>query len=109
MLDLTAETPIPLEAACRLIPPARGAKRCHLSTLVRWIHTGVRAPDGQRVRLEAIRLGARWCTSREAIQRFAEALTPHLDTHAALSSARTPRQARRASERAGQELAESGA
>jgi hypothetical protein len=76
MLDLTAEQPISLEAAARLIPPARNGKRCHLSTLLRWITDGAKAPGGARVRLEAVRLGGRWVTSRGAIQRFAEKLTP---------------------------------
>jgi hypothetical protein len=35
------------------------------------------------VRLEAIRLGGRWLTSEEALERFAEQLTPHFPTHSA--------------------------
>lgn len=38
------------------------------STMHRWIHRGV---DG--IRLEAIRLGREWVTSRQAITRFAVA------------------------------------
>jgi hypothetical protein len=63
---------------------------------------GARGPNGERVKLEALRLGGRWVSSREALQRFAEALTPHTDTPA--SATRTPRQRRRASERAAREL-----
>jgi hypothetical protein len=55
------------------------------------------------VRLEAIRLGSRWFTSREALQRFAQSLTPHLgeDNRAA---PRSPASRRHASERAAAEL-----
>jgi len=76
MFDTTLETPIPLAEAAKLIPPAGQGKRTHLSTLLRWILRGARNPAGQVVRLAAVRLGNRWMTSREALQRFAEALTP---------------------------------
>jgi hypothetical protein len=103
MLDLSVEQPIPLAAAAKLIPPARRGKRCHLSTLVRWITAGCRAPSGERVRLEAVRLGSRWVTSMGAIQRFSERLTPRLDAPAA-PAPRTPARRARAAERAGAEL-----
>jgi hypothetical protein len=103
MIDLTEERPIPLEQATRLIPPARKGKRTHLSTLVRWIVDGARRPDGTRVQLEAVRLGGRWMTTAEAIQRFAEALTPNLrdrDT----KPPRPPATRQRSSARAAREL-----
>jgi hypothetical protein len=77
MLDLATEPPIPLAEAVKLIPPARCGKVTHLSTLMRWIRTGAKSPTGEVVCLEAIRLGGRWMTSRAAIQRFADRLTPH--------------------------------
>jgi hypothetical protein len=46
------------------------------ASIWRWITKGLPAPDGQRVRLEAIRVGGKWVTSREAFERFCEALTP---------------------------------
>jgi hypothetical protein len=79
MLDLTAEKPLPLAAAAAVLPPGRNGRKCHLSTVLRWITDGVKAPDGSLVRLEALRLGSRWVTSREALQRFAERLTPRQD------------------------------
>jgi hypothetical protein len=110
MPSILDENPISLEAAARVVPPARGGDRCHISTLVRWIRKGALAPNGSRARLEAIRLGGRWLTSRAAIQRFCEALTPRLDTDTAPSRpTRTPRQADRASVQAGERLAEAGA
>src|SRR5207253_5918892 len=77
MLDLTHEQPIPLAIAAALVPPARNGKRTHFQTLYRWVIHGATGPSGTRIRLEAIRLGGRWMTSREALQRFAERLTPN--------------------------------
>src|SRR5262245_56861478 len=107
MIDLTVEPAIPLAAATGLVPPARGGRRTHLSTLLRWIHAGARAADGTIVRLEALRLGGRWVTSREALQRFAERLTPCRDGDAA-PTPRTPLKRQRHSERAARELEKVG-
>jgi hypothetical protein len=109
MIDLNHEAPLPLAEACHLIPPGRGGRRTHLSTVLRWILRGAKAPDGTTVRLEGLRLGGRWMTSRAALQRFAEALTPRLgdltaDGRAAGAAPRTPRQRQRAAQRAGDEL-----
>jgi hypothetical protein len=108
VLDLATESTLSLAAAARLVPPARGGKRTHLSTLLRWIVRGAKAPDGSPVRLEAIRLGGRWLTSREALQRFVERLTPDLDTVATVPTPRTPGRRQRASERAAQQLEKMG-
>jgi hypothetical protein len=104
MLDITQETPLPLAAAARLVPPGRGGKKTHLSTFVRWIKDGVLLPDGSVVRLEAVRLGSRWFTSREALQRFAERQTPRLDGQATEGAPRAPSVRQQASERAAAEL-----
>ncbi len=103
MIDTTTETPIPLAEAAHLIPPARRGKKTHLSTLLRWILHGARGPAGAIVRLEGIRIGGRWMTTREALQRFAEALTPRLDAPPPLTP-RTPTARQRAGERAAREL-----
>jgi hypothetical protein len=108
VLDITVETPIPLYTAAGLIPPARNGKKTHLSTLLRWITRGAKAPSGERVRLEAVRLGGRWMTSREALQRFAERLTPRLDPAAMAGTPPTNGQRRRAAERAAYELDQLG-
>ena len=47
----------------------------HISTLLRHITKGVRLANGEVVRLEGARLGGRWITSVEAVQRFMERLT----------------------------------
>jgi hypothetical protein len=103
VIDLATETKIPLSAAAAETPPGRNGKKTHLSTILRWILHGAKAPDGSRVRLDAIRLGGRWFTSREALQRFAEALTPRLGG-ADMPGRRGPEKRRRASERAAQQL-----
>lgn len=108
MIDTTQEPLIPLAEACRHIPPGRNGKATHLSTLLRWILKGAKAPDGTTVRLDAVRLGARWMTSRQALQRFAEKLTPKLDDTVPAPAPRTQRQRQRASERAAAVLEKMG-
>lgn len=48
--------------------PTRGGRRLHVGTLNRWRHPGVAG-----VRLEAVRVGGRWLTSWEAVDRFVSA------------------------------------
>jgi hypothetical protein len=107
MIDLTQETPLTLASATRLIPPGRG-ERTHLSTLLRWILSGVRDPAGNVVRLEALRIGGRWVTSREALQRFAERLTPVASEGPAGAPPRTAGQRERSAARAGEDLSRLG-
>jgi hypothetical protein len=78
MIDLRREQPLNLITAAKLIPPARNGEKTHLSTLLRWIIHGSKGPDGTIVRLEAMRLGSRWVTSREALMRFMDRLTPNV-------------------------------
>jgi hypothetical protein len=103
MFDTTVETPIPLAEAAKLIPPARRGKKTHLSTLLRWILQGARNTAGEIVRLEAVRIGNRRMVSRESLQRFAERLTPSIDSTPA-PTPRTPTARQKASERASREL-----
>ena len=103
MIDLTCESVLSLTQATQLLPPGRGGARPTLSCILRWILKGARSPSGELVRLEALRIGGRWVTSREALQRFAEALTPQLNGHAAPPPRSTAKR-RRASERAAKEL-----
>jgi hypothetical protein len=107
VLDLAIETPLPLTTAAKLVPPGRNGKRTHLSTLQRWILLGVKSPSGEIVRLEGLRLGGRWLTSRQALQRFAERLTPAIGD-APSPPHRTPGRRQQASERAARELEKEG-
>jgi Protein of unknown function (DUF1580) len=104
-IDLIHEEIFSFAKATHLIPPARNGKKTHISTLLRWATKGAKGPDGTIVRLEALRLGGRWVTSREAIQRFMERLTPRVDVEAQ-PAPRSPGQ--RASERAAEELRRRG-
>ncbi len=105
--SLTAETLLSLSQAARHLPPGRRGRPVSMSCVLRWVLNGVPGPDGGRVRLEAVRLGGRWITSREAIQRFAERLTPRVEGQPA-AVPRTPDRRRRASERAAADLERQG-
>lgn len=101
MIDIQSENLISLSAAARLLPPNRGQRPVDPSCVLRWITDGVKV-GGKIVRLEAIRLGGRWLTSAEALQRFAEAQTPRPEGVMALP--RPPVSRQRAVERAQQRL-----
>jgi hypothetical protein len=107
MFDLTSEHVISLTEATRRLPPGRKGRGPHLSTLIRWIVDGARGPAGVIVRLEALRLGGRWVTSDEALQRFAERLTPDL-TNCPSQVSHSPAARQRASERAARQLEKLG-
>jgi hypothetical protein len=57
------------------IPGHRGGPHLNGSTIFRHITKGVRAANGELIRLEAVRVGCRWLTSVESVARFAERLT----------------------------------
>lgn len=74
MIEISKETTI-LTSAVPGLPMVRRVPRLHPSTIQRWIHRGVLGPAGSRVKLEALRLGGRWYTSVEALQRFSSQLS----------------------------------
>jgi hypothetical protein len=47
----------------------------HPATLTRWILAGVPLPDGSRLKLRAVRVGAKWMTRQDWIQEFIAAQT----------------------------------
>jgi hypothetical protein len=69
--------------------------------------TGVRVQSGERVRLEAVRLGGRWVTSSAALERFIAAQTPSLEGGEKATS-RSYTQRQHAAERAAKELKKFG-
>jgi hypothetical protein len=75
MLDnsILAESRCDLRHAAELMGTAE--KPAHLSKVIRAIIKGIKTPTGERVRLDALRVGGRWITSTEAISRFASELT----------------------------------
>jgi hypothetical protein len=99
--DLLTEDTIRLEEAARIA-------RSHFTSVYRWVLRGLPGPDGQRVRLEAVRVGRAWITSREALARFAERLTPPLGEDDLPPTPRSRSARRRASERAAAALAARG-
>jgi hypothetical protein len=102
-IDLGSETLVSLSQAARLLPPGRRGRPVNLSTILRWIIDGVAG-----VRLEGLRVGGRWLTSKEALARFAERLTPDLSTIPQRRTSRPPATRERAANRACAELAKEG-
>jgi hypothetical protein len=110
MIDSTTETLISLAEAAKMLPRRRKGRKAHVSTLFRWTTAGVRG-----IRLESIQCGGSRCTSKEALQRFYEALSQR-QTGAfgggrggSAVGRRTIAQRQRASAEAGRKLAETGA
>jgi hypothetical protein len=109
MIDLSAETALSLADIPKRLPRGRRGRPVHLSTPLRWILQGAKGPNGEVVRLEAVRLGGRWITTIEALNRFTRRLTPDLEAAAKRSGrARPPAARRRAADRAGRELVKAG-
>ena len=96
-----------LSATGRLFPGHRGGAAVDPSTVFRWVTKGAKTPAGGLVKLEAVRVGGRWLTSRPAVARFVAALTPSADAPPA-PRRRSATQRKRASEAAGKRLAKSG-
>lgn len=97
---------------CARVPGVRGNKRISPSTVTRWILTGCPARNGQRVRLRAVRGGARWLVRPADLDAFFAALTatetvPQSPTTQHKSRSEAQRHA--ASGRAAEELKSRGA
>jgi hypothetical protein len=107
MFDLTTERRIGLHEAAKIPPPFRQGKPTHISTVLRWITKGVKLANGDVVRLEGARLGGRWTTSVEAVERFMERLTAGALGDAP-PPARTTRQRRRELDRVDRQLDAAG-
>jgi hypothetical protein len=99
-----------LSASGRMFPGHRGGKSVDPSTVFRWVTKGTRTPGGHLVKLEAVRVGVRWLTSRGAIARFVAALTAAADpTPTTSAPTRTPTARQRATEKAVAALKKMGA
>jgi hypothetical protein len=57
------------------ISPGRQGRPVHISTLTRWVVKGVRASDGSRIRLRAVRFPSGWRTTLEWVHEFIQAIT----------------------------------
>jgi hypothetical protein len=89
------------------LPGARGARRVHPATVVRWITAGCPARDGTRVRLAATRAGSRWLVRPSDLDAFFAALAA--DPVPPADPPRSPAARNRAAEAAGRELEQLGA
>ena len=69
-IDLQHEESISLGQTCREVIAEYIGTPISPQTGYRWIKPGVRAADGTRVRLEAIRVGRGYVTTRAAVKRF---------------------------------------
>ncbi len=111
MIDTTGESIITFSQAADELPRRRRGRKTHVSTFYRWSTAGCRG-----VRLETVQIGGTCCTSREALQRFFEAVTanrsgatlPGVAPCAPLRT-RTATKRRRDSEKAERELIQAGA
>jgi hypothetical protein len=92
---------ITLAQAAKILPPGRNGRPVHIATILRWITDGTMSPTGERVRLQAVRMGSRWLTTREWLDDYARRLTPTFDATeppVRTSTARTREAARAARE-----------
>jgi hypothetical protein len=105
-MGILSEDLLTFRDAAQLLPSNRAGKRVAFSTIWRWVLKGVRAIDGRLVKLEAARVGGRWLTSRQALERFSAALTPTNDAGA--EPIRTPTAQKRASDIAKKKLEKLG-
>ena len=90
---------MPLAQLAACIPPARAGKRKSVATLWRWATRGL-ARDGDRVRLEAVRVGGTLMSSVPAYERFVARCSEGLERDAP----RSPAERSRASEDAARRL-----
>jgi hypothetical protein len=92
---------ISLSQAAALIPSQSSSKPVLAAVVARWISRGVKAPDGRRVRLQAVRCGSRWMTTRAWLEQFARDQTPSFndDIKPPQSDSRRERAAREAGKR----------
>jgi hypothetical protein len=111
MINATDEHVLTLAQAANELPRRSRGRKTSTSTLYRWSTAGCRG-----VRLETIQIGGSRCTSRQALQRFFDSLTPdrcgrtvHVINRVPDSKVRTAAQRQRAAEQAERELLRLGA
>jgi len=82
LAEIDAGQGLSLQALAKLVPAYRGDGTANKATVWRWVTTGTRRPDGTVVRLEAVRLGSRWLSTRAALLRYVSACTGEGAAHA---------------------------
>lgn len=101
LLEIRGGHALGMAEAARLVPGSSGGT-ANASTVFRWCADGVRLRNGERLRLESVRIGHRVMTSGPALERFILATTASYDTDPA--PVRTPSARQRASDKAAKEL-----
>ena len=74
MLSSDSEKLLTFGEVVKRLPKSRSGKSLHPNTLWRWAKKGLKAPNGELVRLEITKVGGRNCTSLAALNRFFEQL-----------------------------------
>ena len=64
-----------------LLSAGSKGRKLHRAVGWRWIRRGVHTPAGDRVYLEAVKVGRRWMTSHGALARFLALATPGSRSH----------------------------
>lgn len=95
----------PLSQIARRVPRTRESKPVTLSCVLRWVLNGARGPDGDRVKLEAVRIAGRWISTPGALRRWILAQVEVVKPPTAL---RTSARRQQASERARRQLEKLG-
>ncbi|MFV1969065.1 MAG: DUF1580 domain-containing protein [Pirellulaceae bacterium] len=91
-IDLENDELLTLAQACHLLP-----RRPSPATLWRWRTKGV-AVKGQRIRLECVRAGGTWCTTKQAFADFLRRQTDAADPAEPKPSTRSESTERRLAE-----------
>jgi hypothetical protein len=107
VIDIQNEELFSLAEIAKSLPTRRAGKRPNIATLYRWTNEGCKG-----IRLEYSMIGATRCTSREALQRFFDALTARVEDQRAtiptIPPQRVPAHRRKAIEAAERKLAAAG-
>ena len=102
LLEIRDGHALGMAAAARLVPGVAGGT-ANASTVFRWATTGVKLPDGRKLKLESVRIGHRIVTSGPALERFILQTTESYNP-APTPAPRSPAARQRASDRAAKEL-----
>jgi hypothetical protein len=66
---------VSLRKLIKRIPTAGRGSSPHIASAIRWCTTGVRARDGSRIRLQALKTPGGWMSRNEWVIEFFEAMT----------------------------------
>lgn len=69
-MGIGSEQLLTLADIARRLPPSHTGRQVNPTTVWRWATRGVKLPDRSVLRLEALRIGGRYVTSAEALDRF---------------------------------------